>query len=1542
MPLQDTSPAYKSYLLSKQGLSPDKYDLDDNGNVTPKVTSQPSVAPSLSPAPEADGVNIKPPEPPTSIGGTLLHSAENAALPTATGLGAAALGVGLAPETGGLSLLIPLLAGLGGSYAGAKLQEPFQSDAFKQQLGAEAQQHPIASTIGGLAPSMLAFNPLSGIANAPTVAKAGAKLALGRVGATGLTDIEQAALRNAAVNAGVQGGQDIASQLIGGQPFNYGQLGINTLAGGLLNEPWGVGKMLFPAHNQGVPQQGKVNVKPPAQPEVQGIQSPEMETGIANAKLSQQEANANFENTIPGLGDWKKTYENQVEDLEKQRDDLKATADDVNELIGRRTDALNQIEDLKNQIAIAKGEPITDEQGQLIKLAASTSQVIPEAITPAEEERGNTSAMPSKTTTGMFSSTVPAESAVEKAMNKTTRYQEQSTTEQVSDNDPYLLRNASPSYRDAVQKLAARRGISLKEATGLVKPDTGKEVLGAYNPENREALVNPNRAELDTPIHEGVHGYLDDLRTSTNPTDRNLYQRGIGIFGNDEAHAEEALTGKLGVAGVPRVEEQMHGFALRNFNSWFSDYIARWKNTLGVASDKDVIQHLSARYQHDAPYGSRNELLRYTGFQSGFGHMEGSKQYTATDDIKDKDGKMIVAKDSTVSSKTLDKHGIDYQSHRNLLRPTDVGYNDLSSEDKDTYIRLHGEAMVARKEHEVEGAGKSDNLIEKELALKKFSDEKGVKYQEDESKDLKLGLPKLSNKSATHSDEAVQLPLTRSANDTILAKDGPRAKPFIDAINANANQRSEDIARYKQSYNKSVEGLSDAEKEHVENVLLRENKDKAFHNDELSPKEQEAYGGLRNTIRTMQEDRIDANQPVKAVDAAGQPFYRKAKIDPYYWPNQMSPKAIEALERGDTPQANALREDWAAFQKAHNVPDAESKASLDAIMGSYNKTAPNLSHFRGVDVEQGHGLPDSFMRPGLDRNMDRYINRFSTSRAYHDNIESNPEVASLIGEKKTPWGKPLESNVQPLTSSVAKDVIHRLKGQDYSPSEGKLRGYERVASSAMLGPLTNIHILGSTTANALSHAMPSEIAGMVTHMATDFRTAAQHAIDLGNIHQSRPMFQNLFDAHATQTERLNSLADGIGRLNGRNVIDCVAKGLAQAGGEYLVNARIPLAAAGDKQAIRFMKAIDDSWTPDKVYSPEDKIRLAGNFSQLLHGVHDSRTQPNWMLKDNIIQPFTSLMSWNIAQTNNFMKHVLTPAMKDGNYVPLIMNTLGAVLGGYVIKQGREALSNKKSPIPSFNEIANSSKGISGNIPLDVYNLLAMSSYAGYGGILSLGARSLFDLKYKNPAQGAVFPLDEVLSGSASTLTNAASALMNSHDIHETASIATHAVADLFRNNVQGARIAMSWMDEEGALGSERERQKKLNTEEADLRRYKQVEGQPTAPLQAGDENPYLNANRKHFQRDMDIGDAAKQLPSLVSQAMDESGGNIDILKQKLQALKDGQYPSMPSIDHTPRLFFNYLNFLQKTQGNEAASARLIEYLRNNSINKIKGEMVPSF
>ena len=157
----------------------------------------------------------------------------------ALGIGALITLLGLAPETGGLSLLVPLIGAaagaMGGSYLGSKAQKAIQGDeAFnKAQEEAEIarQQHPITAAATDITSSAL----LSGGSFSPsTAARAGSallgKIAGKEIGKEAAADLANVAIQSAvnpAINTGLglATGQglpsvgDIAEQAIGGALF---------------------------------------------------------------------------------------------------------------------------------------------------------------------------------------------------------------------------------------------------------------------------------------------------------------------------------------------------------------------------------------------------------------------------------------------------------------------------------------------------------------------------------------------------------------------------------------------------------------------------------------------------------------------------------------------------------------------------------------------------------------------------------------------------------------------------------------------------------------------------------------------------------------------------------------------------------------------------------------------------------------------------------------------------------------------------------------------------------------------------------------------------------------------------------------------------------------------------------------------------------------------------------------------------------------------------------------------------------------------------
>jgi hypothetical protein len=65
-----------------------------------------------------------------------------------------------------------------------------------------------------------------------------------------------------------------------------------------------------------------------------------------------------------------------------------------------------------------------------------------------------------------------------------------------------------------------------------------------------------------------------------------------------------------------------------------------------------------------------------------------------------------------------------------------------------------------------------------------------------------------------------------------------------------------------------------------------------------------------------------------------------------------------------------------------------------------------------------------------------------------------------------------------------------------------------------------------------------------------------------------------------------------------------------------------------------------------------------------------------------------------------------------------------------------------------------------------------------------------------------------------------------------------------------------------------------------------------------------------------------------------------LLKKNLTALKQNSYQTMPNPETMPTTFLSYITYLEKSQGSQAATARLQDYLERNAINKAKASMIP--
>ena len=349
------------------------------------------------------------------------------------------------------------------------------------------------------------------------------------------------------------------------------------------------------------------------------------------------------------------------------------------------------------------------------------------------------------------------------------------------------------------------------------------------------------------------------------------------------------------------------------------------------------------------------------------------------------------------------------------------------------------------------------------------------------------------------------------------------------------------------------------------------------------------------------------------------------------------------------------------------------------------------------------------------------------------------------------------------------------------------------------------------------------------------------------------------------------------------------------------------------------------------------IKRASIAASYIHGTGDIRQMPAWMMKEGEISGFMQLAHWSVAQTNNFMHDVWTPA-KKGNLAPLMVGMFGTAVGGYMLKELREAIQGKHGQIPSIGEIAASEKGLEGNVPLIAYNVMAAMQYAGFGGMFSQLVKYPFDAAWKNTPQGATFPLDEIATDLATTVHQVTTAIANDPNVNYVdlaAAVGQHVLG----SNIKLASIALNQGINTGLVTGLPAEKKQLADKLGQLRRFDMVTGLPYNEPEQGS-NPYMNLEQKKFKMDEDLPDAMKQVPALVHNIIQTYSAQPDVMMNKLKALKENEYATFPSLEQMPISFMKYVSYLGREESPQAAQAALLDYMKHKMQNEVKSSVIP--
>jgi len=794
----------------------------------------------------------------------------------------------------------------------------------------------------------------------------------------------------------------------------------------------------------------------------------------------------------------------------------------------------------------------------------------------------------------------------------------------------------------------------------------------------------------------------------------------------------------------------------------------------------------------------------------------------------------------------------------------------------------------------------------------------------------------------------------RSVIDKVRDIPSKSAGLLADSATQAVNKETELRGKWKNAIVQAGEGLSKVQKDRIMAAFNHELATKTSGLPLLrSAAERNFYNKARQLIDESGKYRLSIGEPItEAKTVNGKTIYakRNLKQDEFYFPGMANQK-VQQTYRNNTDHAaiDKLDKEFHDYNtKTLGLSESASQERIDnykkSLQGSIkNSDISHQDYFNAHRKAQGTPLPPSFRETDPVRNLERYFDRAAIDASHYEFMEKNHNVLAALGQEKDAWNNKVvpEKGVSSLSNnSAVKAMLEHWKGEPVSPAEGNEQSISSLVSSAFIsGPALELHKTVSNIVKTLSLSSdPIVLAKAVTHAMGNVMHGYNTAVENGVVKLTARSVSQMVDGNATAAERMQAAARVIRKVSTLNDLTTkVSTGLVQSMNEVIIPSKIARGAAGDITSQKFLKNLDPSYNPNKIYSPEEIKQLASRSANYIHGTGDIRSMPAWMLNDSEFSGFFSLAHWSIAQTNNFMKDVYEPALR-GNVAPLITSIFGAAIGGYIIKELRQDIQGKKSTIPSLSEIANSDRGVEGNKGLVAYNMIAAMQFAGFGGLLSQLAKYPFDAAYKNAPQGATFPMDEVASDLATTLHQVSTAIANDPNVNWV-DLAKAVTMHVMSTNFQLSRIAINQGINNGLITGLPAEKKELSDKMGQLRRFDMVEGLPYNEIDEAS-NPYMNLEQKKFKMEQDPQKAMQQLPSLVQNIMDTYKANPDVMMSKLKSLKENSYSTFPSMEQMPLSFMKYIGYLQREEGAEAAQKELQDYMKHKMVNEAKASVIP--
>ena len=604
-----------------------------------------------------------------------------------------------------------------------------------------------------------------------------------------------------------------------------------------------------------------------------------------------------------------------------------------------------------------------------------------------------------------------------------------------------------------------------------------------------------------------------------------------------------------------------------------------------------------------------------------------------------------------------------------------------------------------------------------------------------------------------------------------------------------------------------------------------------------------------------------------------------------------------------------------------------AKKDFEAIKKGFSKTeSSSAEQFGPLDRASGKGLPPEFRSKNLFDLVTHYGDRVSRRLAYHDAIESNPQVTEalkVVGATK-PWQR----------------VFRELSGQ-HNLDDTVMRELLATSKAGMIGTATglnnlvNAHYLGwpQFTWKQIATTTIKSYSGFKDNWARTYKNGI-----------NRDNFASLEfgDGGLTATlDRIRAVRNFTNKAVGKDALEKTARTVNMGMGRINTVENFEAARIGKANTTQF-RWLDnygerENWRQylKEGRLPEDVIdRMASLFVESVQATYDSRTQTYRALGNSNLSPFLSLSRWSIDRSNRFLKETVTPLV-NGDIQPALKATLLTIVGAEAVDEINKLVTKRRNTTPTFKEIAAAKDQGADVTSMYFYKLASLVSLSSAVGIYGDLFKTAFDVAYKNRPREINNPAFEMGKNILHTIFDIQEAHSKGElDAGDIPDIISH----VLENNLQNWRVLQAQFSTEKQQEIDRANKNKT------LRIYKQLKDEPVSDLTGGyHTNPYINKDVKKFKTSLDPAEISEAHKAILTQlATQAQSGKLTEkqLEDKLKGLKNIPYNTFPNPSEDLEGFTKYTKFLVDTVGREETTKMLQDYFKNQEVNKIKKELIP--